>query len=82
VHGSSDLAQTLLDAQLIDEFRLWYFPVLIGKGKRLFRDGVPPTGLKLRDISTSGTGVIMTIWTRSGPIEPGSFTLSDESGLS
>jgi dihydrofolate reductase len=81
IHGSSELAHALLDAQLIDEFRLWYFPLLAGKGKRLFRDGVPPTGLKLREISTSGTGVIMTIWTRSGPIEPGSFALGDEPGL-
>jgi dihydrofolate reductase len=81
VHGSSDLAQTLLAAQLIDEFRLWHFPVLVGKGKRLFRDGVPPTGLTLGEITTSSTGVIMTVWTRSGPIEPGSFALSDEPGL-
>lgn len=75
VPGSWDLIQTLVRADLIDEFRLWIFPVIVGHGKRLFGDGTPPTGFALQDLSTSGTGVIMATWTRTGPITPGSFAL-------
>lgn len=66
VHGSWELIQTLLRADLIDEFRLWTFPVVAGQGKRLFGAGTPPAGLVLQDVSTSSTGVIMAEWTRSG----------------
>jgi len=46
VHGSGNLIQTLLKHDLIDEFRLWIFPVTIGKGKRLFGEGTQPASLK------------------------------------
>ena len=43
VHGSGNLIQTLLRTDLVDEYRLWIFPVLVGSGKRLFSDGtIPP----------------------------------------
>jgi len=69
VHGSSDLLQTLLMHDLIDEFRLWIFPLLLGSGKRLFHDGVIPSGLKLLECATSGTGVIIARLERAGTIE-------------
>jgi dihydrofolate reductase len=47
VWGSSQLLQTLIAADLVDEHRLWVFPVVLGKGKRLFENGVPPRGLTL-----------------------------------
>ena len=61
VHGSGNLLQTLLRAGLIDEFRLWTFPVVLGSGKRLFADGTIPAGLRLTDSVVSTTGVVMSI---------------------
>ncbi len=57
VHGSGGLAQTLMQHNLIDEYRLMIFPIVVGGGKRLFRDGGPPATLKLTDTKTFSTGV-------------------------
>jgi dihydrofolate reductase len=73
VHGSGGLIQTLLRADLIDVFRLWTFPVLLGAGKRLFANGTVPAGLRLADSRTSTTGVVMSTYERGGPIEYGTF---------
>jgi dihydrofolate reductase len=77
VHGSPGLIQTLLEHDLIDEFRLWIFPLVIGTGKRLFGDGTIPAGLKLVDSKVSTTGVTITTYERAGDIEPGSFALDE-----
>jgi dihydrofolate reductase len=73
VHGSANLIQTLLRHNLVDEFRLWVFPVVIGSGKRLFADGTVPQGLRLADSKVSSTGVIMGTWQPSGEVATGSF---------
>ncbi len=73
VHGSGNLIQTLLKHNLIDEFRLWIFPVTIGKGKRLFGEGTQPAGLKLIDSKTSTTGVIIATYVLAGELKTGSF---------
>ena len=75
VHGSWGLLQTLIGHGLIDEYRLWVFPVVLGSGKRLFGDGAPPGGLALVDSSTSGTGVVMNHYRPTGEIKSGSFAL-------
>ncbi len=75
VHGSAKPLQTLIKHELVDEYRLWFFPVLLGRGKRLFGDGVIPAGLRLVDSKTSTTGVIMTTYQPAGAIIPGSFAL-------
>ena len=77
VHGSGNLVQTLLEHDLVDEFRLWIFPVVLGTGKRLFADGAIPRGLKLADSETSTTGVLMTTYERAGEVEYGSFALEE-----
>lgn len=77
VHGSSDLLQTLLQHDLIDELRVWTFPVLLGGGKRLFGDGIAPGSLKLASSTVSTTGVIIATYQRAGAIQYGSFALEE-----
>jgi dihydrofolate reductase len=77
VHGSSDLIQTLLRHGLIDEFRVWIFPVVLGAGKRLFGEGAPPAALKLVDSEVSSTGVVMASYEPSGELKTGSFALEE-----
>jgi dihydrofolate reductase len=71
--GSSDLLQTLLAHDLVDEFRIWTFPVVVGPGKRLFGGGAMPGGLRLVDSKTSSTGVLMATYQRVGEVDRGSF---------
>jgi dihydrofolate reductase len=78
VHGSGQLAQTLIDADLIDEYWLYYFPVHLGTGKKLFRDGAPARALKLLDSRTTSTGVIIAHYEPAGPVRYGSFSAEDE----
>jgi dihydrofolate reductase len=73
VHGSGNLIQTLLRHNLVDEFRLWVFPVVIGSGKRLFADGTIPAGLKLIDSKISTTGVVIGTYEPGGELVTGSF---------
>ncbi len=64
VHGSGQLIQALLAADLIDEFRLWTFPVLAGSGKRLFEGGVEPRPLQLVKSAPCGNGAAMSVYRR------------------
>ncbi|HEX2499081.1 MAG TPA: dihydrofolate reductase family protein [Actinomycetes bacterium] len=73
VHGSANLIQTLLRHNLVDEYRLWVFPLVLGSGKRLFSDGTVPAGLKLVDSKTSTTGVAINTYEPAGEIVTGSF---------
>ena len=62
VHGSWQLIQTLLTEDLIDEFRIWSFPVLAGAGKRLFGPGLSPRQLKLVTADSTSSGVTLSIY--------------------
>jgi dihydrofolate reductase len=73
VSGSANLIQTLLKHDLVDEFRLWVFPVVVGSGKRLFGDGAVPGALRLVDTKVSTTGVAIHHYERAGKLEYGSF---------
>jgi dihydrofolate reductase len=73
VHGSGDLIQTLLREKLVDELKVWTFPVLIGEGKRLFADGTVPAGLRLTDGTVSTTGVVIATYEPAGDLRTGSF---------
>ena len=75
VHGSCGLAQTLIENDLIDEYRLLTFPVVLGNGKRLFGVGAMPTMLKLVRSSTTSKGVIVSVYRRAGSLKTGSFAL-------
>jgi dihydrofolate reductase len=73
VHGSANLIQTLLEHGLVDEFRVWIFPLVLGKGKRLFDGGTVPEGLELTGSRVSSTGVIMATYRGGAEIKGGSF---------
>jgi dihydrofolate reductase len=73
VSGSGNLIQSLLKHDLVDEFQLLVFPVVIGTGKRLFADGTIPRALRLVDSKTSGTGVTIARYERTGDLEYGSM---------
>jgi dihydrofolate reductase len=73
VHGSANLAQTLIRHGLVDEYHLWIFPVVLGQGKRLFDDGTIPASLRLVDSKVSRTGVFMGTYEPAGEIVTGSF---------
>jgi dihydrofolate reductase len=73
VHGSANLIQTLLAHGLIDEFRLWIFPLVLGEGKRLFDGGTLPAGLEVTGSQVSTTGVIIATYRSGAEIKSGSF---------
>jgi dihydrofolate reductase len=75
VHGSPGLAQTLIQNDLIDEYRLLTFPVVLGTGKRLFGTGAVPRTLKLIRSSITSTGVIVSVYRPAGSLRTGSFAL-------
>ncbi|MGW5673181.1 dihydrofolate reductase family protein [Micromonospora sp. NPDC003776] len=66
VHGSGTLARSLMREGLIDTYHLLLFPVVLGRGRRLFADGVPPAGLRLTDSRTSGSGVTLLTYDSVG----------------
>ena len=81
VHGSCGLLQTLITHDLIDEYRLWTFPALLGSGKRLFEAGTIPASLELIDSTTSPTGVVINRYRRAGDISYGSFAVDERGGV-
>jgi len=79
VQGSSQLLQTLLATDLVDELRLWVFPVVLGGGKRLFGERAMPAGFTLTDNRASTTGVVISTYRRAGEVSLGSFALETPS---
>lgn len=73
VHGSGNMIQTLLRNDLVDELWLKIFPVILGKGKRLFAEGVIPAAFELTESKTSPSGVIIANYKRGGDVKTGSF---------
>src|ERR687896_564520 len=70
-------SKTLDRLDLVDEFRVWIFPVVLGLGKRLFDEGAPPRTMKLVDSEVSSTGVVIATYQPAGEIKPGSFALEE-----
>lgn len=81
VHGSSELIQTLLQNDLVDEFWLKIYPCTLGKGKRLFGSGTIPAGFVLKSSKISPSGVIIANYARNGNIKKGSFTIEGETTI-
>jgi len=71
--GSGNLIQTLQAASLIDEYNVWTYPVVLGRGKRLFENGARPGALRLVASKVSTTGVVMSTYVPAGGIPLGSL---------
>ena len=74
--GSSELVHQLLATDLVDELRLLVFPVLLGKGKRLFADDGMPAAFRLERSVASSSGVVISHYVRAGEVHVGSFELA------
>jgi len=70
VWGSSELLQTLIAGDLIDEHRLWIAPVVLGKGKRLFEEGVPPRHLTLVKSLRTPSGLLLNTYRPGKKLKP------------
>jgi dihydrofolate reductase len=79
VHGSGELAQTLIEHDLIDEYRLLSYPVHLGPGKKLFRDSAPAAALRLVSTSVTGAGVIIACYVPDGLPRHDSYELPAQS---
>jgi len=77
--GGGHLIQTLQVAGLINEFNVWTFPVVLGRGKRLFEAGAKPGALRLVASQTSTTGVVMSTYVAAGDVPHGSFVQDEPS---
>jgi dihydrofolate reductase len=71
VWGSSKLLQALIAGDLVDEYRMWVFPVVLGEGKRLFENGVPPRSLTLVETRSTPSGVLVNKYHPAGPLPRG-----------
>jgi dihydrofolate reductase len=78
VHGSGTLIRTLMEHDLVDEYRLLIHPVVLGNGKRLFADGTTPSALELVDTKTTSRGVAVHVYRSSGTPDYGSVALDQE----
>ncbi|GLY77527.1 dihydrofolate reductase family protein [Actinoallomurus iriomotensis] len=75
VHGSAGLLQTLVAHDLVDEYRLFVYPVVLGRGKRLFGSGAVPATMRHVATRTTGAGVTVHTYERAGDPAFGSFAL-------
>jgi dihydrofolate reductase len=78
VHGSGTLVRTLMEHELVDEYRLLIHPVVLGSGKRLFADGTTPAALELIDTKTTSRGVVVHVYQPAGKPVYGSVALEQE----
>jgi dihydrofolate reductase len=73
--GSSDLIQTLLANDLIDEINTFTFPIVLGNGKKLFDKGAKPAAFRLVDNRVTTTGVVIAHYQREGDVATGDFAM-------
>jgi dihydrofolate reductase len=74
--GSSDLIQTLLTNDLIDEIHTFTFPIVLGKGKKLFGPGTKPAAFKLADSAVTSTGITIASYERAGSVATGDYAMN------
>ncbi len=79
VIGSGNLVQTLQAASLIDEYNVWTYPLVLGRGKRLFAEHSRPAALRLVRSQVTASGVVMSTYVPNGEIQAGSFVDTEPS---
>jgi dihydrofolate reductase len=77
-HGSGNLIQTLLQHDLVDTFRIWQFPVVLGTGKRLFGEGTIPRSFRLVDTQRNTTGAVLHVYECAGGLKYGEVEVGQE----
>jgi dihydrofolate reductase len=77
VHGSGALLQTLIANDLVDEYRLWLYPVVLGKGRRLFPDGVAPKAFEHVESRHTAAGVNVLVLRPAGKPRFDTFRLPE-----
>lgn len=75
VQGSSELLQALFASDLVDRVQVLVFPIVLGKGKRLFTEHASPSALRLVKSSSSPSGVVMSVYEREGEVKTGTFAI-------
>jgi dihydrofolate reductase len=78
VHGSGDLLQTLFQHDLVDTVRIWQFPVVLGKGKRLFGEDTPPRSFTLVDTQFNTKGAVLHVYDRMGDLKYGEVEVGQD----
>jgi dihydrofolate reductase len=73
VHGSSVLVQTLFANKLVDVLHIWMYPITLGKGKKLFKEGTLAQEWKLKESVISSKGVFMATYEPAGDVKLGSY---------
>ena len=74
-HADDDMGATMIEKDLIDEYRLLTFPVILGTGKQLFGAGAVPATLTLVRSHTTSKGTVISVYRRGGSLKTGSFAL-------
>ena len=73
--GSTDLIRTLLASDLVDEINVFTFPVVLGRGKKLFDDGARAGAFELVASRVSPNGIVISRYVRDGAVETGDFAM-------
>ncbi|MEN2413385.1 dihydrofolate reductase family protein [Flavobacterium mesophilum] len=73
VWGSATLVQLLLEHDLVDEIALLIYPIILGKGKKLFNDSATPSGFTLTESTVTPSGIIAVSYKRAGDVKTGTI---------
>ncbi|MET1044437.1 MAG: dihydrofolate reductase family protein [Microbacteriaceae bacterium] len=73
VHGSIELVHALHNLDLIDEYRIWTFPLVVGSGARLFPGGTTPRAFELVTTTSTASGVIASVYRPAGEVRTGTL---------